>query len=125
MIEDKKILVVDDEDVLRMALQDMLTKGGFEVFTAKDGEEGLNIAFEEKPDLIFIDLIMPIMDGMEMLHKLREDEWGKDAKVIILTNADDIGSLPKTAMEHKCDYLIKTDWQISDIVKMAKDKIGE
>jgi len=59
---------------------------------------------------------MPIMDGMTMLEKLRHDEWGKDAKVIILTNLSDAGKASKSTLEGVRDYLIKSDWKLDDIV---------
>ncbi len=87
----KKVLiveVVDDEAPERSALRDKLTQSGFSILEAKDGEEGLKIALREHPDVILLDIVMPKMDGMVVLHKLRQDEWGKKASVIILTNYD-------------------------------------
>ncbi len=72
----KKILVVEDDVPELNALRDKFTREGFSILTAKNGEEGLAIALREHPDLILLDIIMPVMDGITMLVKLREDSWG-------------------------------------------------
>ena len=78
----KKVLVVEDERTLRDALVKKLSKEEFTVLSAKDGKEGLDTALAEHPDLILLDILMPKMNGIEVLQKLREDEWGAKAKVI-------------------------------------------
>ena len=83
-----KILIVEDEAIQRLALQDFLTKKGFTVLEAADGLVGLDVALKEHPDVTLLDVRMPKMGGMTMMHKLREDEWGKNASIIILTNYD-------------------------------------
>ena len=83
----KKILIVEDEASLRKALVEKFQREGFETFLAFDGVEGLDQAERIQPDLILLDIIMPKMDGMTMLKKLRESgDWGKQVPVIILTN---------------------------------------
>jgi len=83
----KTILIVEDERILRETIHLGLEKEEFTVIEAKDGEEGLLISLKEHPDLILLDLIMPKMDGMTMLKKLRDtDDWGKTVPIIILTN---------------------------------------
>ena len=80
---DKKILIVEDETPLRNAVSDILTFEGFGVLQAKNGQEGLDIALAEHPDLIVLDIMMPVMDGMASLRKIREDEsWGKNAHIV-------------------------------------------
>lgn len=82
----KTILIVEDEKILRETIHLGLESEEFTVIEAKDGEEGLLISLREHPDLILLDLIMPKMNGMTMLKKLRSDDWGKIVPVIILTN---------------------------------------
>ena len=75
----KKILIVEDEAPLRNAISDILSFEGFTVFQAKNGQEGLDAALLEHPDLILLDLMMPVMDGLTMLEKLRQDQaYGKN-----------------------------------------------
>ena len=64
-----------------------LEKAGFDVRRAKDGCEGLDLIEEHKPDLVLLDLDLPLMDGTDMLERLRATPWGKDIKVLILTNS--------------------------------------
>ena len=82
------------------------------------------MALKEHPDLILLDLIMPIMDGMKVLDKLRKDEWGKGVKVILLTNLSDTDKEAECRDQYNCDYLIKSDWKIDDIVKRVDQVIG-
>ena len=114
-----KILIVEDEASQRMALVDKFTREGFSVVEAKDGKDGLTIALQEHPDLILLDIVMPVMDGMTMLQKIREDAWGKDVKVIVLTNLSD-------ALAHgSYDYLVKSDWKINDVVARVRARLDE
>lgn len=123
-IQGKTILIVEDEPALCEALRDKLTREGFTVLSAKDGKEGLEIALIDHPDLILLDIIMPVMDGMTMLNKLRADPWGKGALVIILTNLSDAKD-PLVLFPHRSlDYLVKSDWKLDDLVAKAKERLG-
>jgi len=124
MTEKKNILlVVEDEQSLAKAVQDKFTKEGFEVLSAKDGEDGLIQAFEKHPDLILLDIVMPKMDGISMLRKLRDDEWGKDVPVILLTNLSDAEMSKEAVKEKANDYLIKSDWKLEDLVEKIKNAL--
>lgn len=90
---------------------------------AKNGEEGLEVALREHPDLILLDIIMPVMDGMTMLARLREDLWGKDAKVIMLTNLSDNEKVAETIAHGTYDYLVKSDWKLEDVVKKVRERL--
>ena len=121
----KKILIVEDEAPLRNAVTDILTFEGFEVFQAKNGQEGLDISLKEHPDLILLDLMMPIMDGLTMLEKLRQDPgFGKDAAVILLTNINDPEKVAMATEAGSYDFLVKSDWNIEDVVKKIKGRLG-
>lgn len=121
----KKILIVEDEAPLRNAVSDILTFEGFEVFRAKNGQEGLDLALAEHPDLILLDLMMPVMDGLTMLEKLRQDpEYGKDAQVILLTNINDPEKVAQATEAGSYDFLVKSDWNIEDVVKKIKQRVG-
>jgi CheY-like chemotaxis protein len=123
MTDKKRILVVEDEPGVVLALSDALKTEGFDVVTAKDGEEGLATALKEHPDLILTDLKMPGMDGIAMIDKLHEDTWGRDAAIIILSNASDLDTL-KSAMEHDTfHYIVKGDNSMADIVAAVKKRL--
>lgn len=119
----KKILIVEDELVLLQALTEKLKKEEFEVLQAKNGEEGLQQALNLHPDLILLDVIMPVMDGMTMLSKLRSDDWGKDVPVIVLTNLSDEYKVAECLQQGVYDYLVKSGWTLEDLVKKVKERL--
>jgi two-component system alkaline phosphatase synthesis response regulator PhoP len=80
-----KILVVDDEPNIVQTLQDRLEMNDYQVVTAVNGQAGLEKATSEQPDIILLDVIMPIMDGLEMLERLRKNEATRSIPVIMLT----------------------------------------
>jgi DNA-binding NarL/FixJ family response regulator len=75
------------------------------------------------PDLILLDLLMPEMSGMAMLKKLREDSWGKQARVIILTNVSDNKEIAEVLHNKTYDYFVKADTKIEDLVEIVKKKL--
>ena len=121
MKNNKKILIVEDEELLmEAAVAGLSEESKFTVLKATNGEEGLKVAFEEHPDLILLDIMMPVMGGIEMLEKLREDEWGKNVKVIFLTVLNDLDKLQIAIKYDVNNYLMKQDWKIADIVEKIK-----
>lgn len=126
METDKKIiLIVDDEAEYRKIFSDKLKGEGFSVLEAKDGNEGLKTALEKKPDLVLLDLGMPGMDGMTMLEKLRGNAWGKDVKVIILTNISDNQKLADAIKHHSFMYLVKADMTMDELILKVKTNLDE
>ena len=118
-----KILIVDDESSLRNVLKDKMIHEGFAALTANNGEEGLKVGIKEKPDLILLDVIMPKINGIEMLKKLREDDWGKTVPVLLLSNDDDPEHIRETLKDNATDYLIKSDWGLEDIIKKIRETL--
>jgi DNA-binding response OmpR family regulator len=121
----KMVLIIEDEPSLVAILTEKITSEGFEVLKAGDGKEGLDKALLGHPDLILLDIIMPKMDGVTMLTKLREDEWGKKVPVVILTNLSDDDMVSKSIQNGVFDYLVKADWKIEDLIDIIKRKLGE
>ncbi|MFA6392280.1 MAG: response regulator [Patescibacteria group bacterium] len=119
----KTILVVEDERPLLNALSTKLQNEGFEVIEAEDGEIGLKLAIKHKPDMILLDIILPKMDGITVLENLRENAWGKTANVIILSNLSDWDNTQKAVNLNVHDYLVKSDWEIKDVIKKVKSKL--
>jgi len=120
----KKILIVEDERSLMQVLADRLALEGFNVIKAYDGQEGLDSARKEMPDLILLDLIMPVMDGMTMLEEMRKDDCCKIIPAIVLTNLIDKEQVAKALSAGSYDYLVKTDWKIEDIIIKIKVKLN-
>lgn len=122
----KTILIIEDELPMLKALSDKFTLEGFEILEAKDGEEGLKTATSKKPDLIILDIFMPVMDGKVMFKKLRADEWGKNVPVIILTNLNpDDKTLDELMKNGPSYYFIKSKWKLEELVAKVKKELGE
>ena len=113
---EKSVLIVEDEADIREAMCEAVTDAGFKVSTAENGEVGLKKALAEKPDLILLDLVMPIMGGQEVMKKLRLDPWGKGVKVIVLTSMDDVRNIANAHGGTINDYIIKAHSSLDDIV---------
>lgn len=127
-ISGKQILIVEDEISLLGLLSHELIQAGFQVLKAEHGEEGLKIAIQKHPDLVLLDLLMPKMDGMTMLKKLRKhDEWGQNVPVIILTNLPgESDALLKEIQQTKpLFYLTKSNWKLEDIISKIKEQFEE
>lgn len=120
----KSVLIVEDEQSLRDALVDQFERKGYKVLQAKDGQEGLRQAFKNQPSIILLDIVLPKMDGITMLEQLRQNAWGKTAKIIILSNLSDWDNTKRAVDLNVRDYLVKSDWKIHDVIKKVKEKIG-
>jgi DNA-binding response OmpR family regulator len=121
----KKILIVDDEPVLADLLRAKLSQKGFNVIEAHDGEEGLNMALQEHPDFILLDVVMPKVDGLTMLKKLREDQWGSVVPVLILSNLNTTEAVKNSQSGGAFDYLVKIDYTLEELAEIVKKKLEE
>lgn len=121
------IEIVEDDDALLSVLVDKFTREGFQVLEAQDGKKGLDVALSEHPDLILLDILLPVMDGWTMLQKLRaENTWGKKVPVIILTNlsSDDDAQIANIVKLEPSYFLIKADWKIDDLVEKVRGRLN-
>ena len=119
----RTILIVEDQFSMAEALSLKLKKE-YNVLVANDGEEGLNIALKKNPDLVMLDIMMPKMDGLTVMHKIREDEkWGADVPIVMLTNISDPIHVAEASKVGVYDFLVKTDWKLDDIARIVKEKI--
>ena len=120
----KKILIIEDELAYVQLLHDKLTHI-YEVVDAQDGAKGLALAKKEKPDLILLDIRMPIMDGMTVLKELRRDEYGRSAKVILLTNLEASETILKQVVEDQPTYyFVKSDVTLDDLLNKVKELLS-
>lgn len=119
------ILTVEDDATLLKVMANALADEGFEVIKAEDGQDGLEKALKHHPDMILLDIMMPVMDGMTMLKKLRKDDWGKSVYVMILTNADPSPDLISEASRapYVSSYYMKSQYGVREIIEMAKEKL--
>ncbi|HPN96394.1 MAG TPA: response regulator [Candidatus Moranbacteria bacterium] len=119
----KKILVVEDEATLHRALLEFLTSEGFEVFSALDGEEGIEITKTKKPDLVLLDIILPKKDGYEVLDELKKNPETKSIPVILLTNLESAEDIQKAFEKGATTYLVKSSYKLEDVVKKIKETL--
>lgn len=119
----KKILFVEDEPTLQKAVGEILTQEDFKVFSALDGEKGLELIKKEEPDLVLLDLILPKKDGFEVLKEMKEDEKLKGIPVIVLTNLEGTGDVEKALSLGATTYLVKANYELEDVVKMIKQTL--
>lgn len=120
-----KLAIIEDEPAIREMYDFKLKKEGFTVFTAKDGKEGLELCQNHKPDLVLLDLKMPVMNGEEMLEKLRKTDWGADMRVIVLTNISRDEAPHNLRFLSVDRYIVKahhTPAQVVSIVREVLDK---
>ena len=105
----KKILMVEDESDIREAVQASLRSHGYVVIAAADGEEGLRKVRSEKPDLVLLDIIMPKVDGWQVLKAIRGDEDAaiRELPVVMLTANRETSSLIESQSQKATDYLMK------------------
>ncbi len=119
------ILIVEDERILADTLTEKLDTEKFDVIESFNGLDGLEFALKRHPDLILLDILMPKMDGFEVIKKLSEDPWGKDAKVIILTNVDNPGNvISQAGLGKNYEYLTKANTSLDEVVLRIKHKLG-
>ena len=119
------ILIVEDESALLEVLADKFSREGFLALTAGDGAEGLKAALKHRPDIVVLDIIMPSMDGLQMLKKLRENKWGQNVPVLILSNLSEPEQHEELLdADKRLGYLIKSNWGLDDVVKIVKETLG-
>lgn len=123
MEKTKKILIVDDEILVIKALADKLVAEGFSTDSAHDGQEALLKARQSKPDLILLDIIMPKLDGISVLKRLKAWPETQNIPVIILTNLSDDKQVSDALRIGDTDYLVKVEHTLSDILERVKKKL--
>jgi CheY-like chemotaxis protein len=129
MVENKnvKVLIVEDEEIICKTYADELSDSGFNVLVAGNGKEGLELALHEKPDIILLDILMPVMDGLSMMDQLRKDEnYGKKVPIILLTNlsAGEEKIMQSIIKNEPAYYLIKSDWTLSQVIEKIKERLS-
>ena len=118
------VLVVEDDASTALAIKGALEHEGFTVIHATDGKKGLAAALEKHPNITLADLKMPEMGGMEMIHEIRKDVWGKGARIIILTNVSDVGSVEEAMKNETFFYIVKGDTSMAEIIAKVKEQLG-
>ena len=115
-----KILIVDDEPDIIQTLQDRLEMNGYIVITANNGREGLKKAVEEKPDIMLLDVIMPVMDGLEMLEAVRKHPEVKDCSIIMVTARSQTQDITRAKACGIDDYVVKP-FDLSELLEKIEN----
>lgn len=121
----KRILFIEDESALQKTFGEILKQEGYEITSALDGESGLRLAKDKKPDLILLDLILPKLHGFEVLKKLKEDPKTKEIPIVVLTNLERMGDVEKALELGATTYLVKENYSLEEIIEKIKKTLGE
>lgn len=121
----KTILFIEDESALQKTFGEVLNQEGYQMISALDGEIGLRLAKDKKPDLILLDLILPKVNGFDVLKKLKEDKGTKDIPVIVLTNLEEMGDVDKAIKSGATTYLVKASYSLKEVVEKIKKALKE
>jgi len=121
----KKILLVEDDPFLIDIYTTKLKKVGFEVCVSRDGESALQLIEKERPDLVLLDIVLPHIDGWEILRKIKNNEKLKDIKIIILSNLGQKHEVEKGLKLGATKYLIKAHYTPTQIVEEIKNILKE
>lgn len=121
----KRILIVEDDNFVAEVYSTKLLEMGHEVKIAKNGEEGLAMLKEGAPDLILLDIMMPVMGGIEMLEELKKNGEWKNIPVILLTNVGEKDSIQKVQSLGVRDYLIKSHFTPAEVIEKIDAVLGK
>ena len=120
------ILIIEDNESYLTILSQKLTLEEFEVITAQDGVEGLKKAIDNQPNVIIVDLLLPKMNGIQIMEEVRKSEWGKNVPLIILTNVSPDDEILQTIMKNKPTYyLVKPEVTLSEIVEKVRNALQD
>jgi two-component system, OmpR family, alkaline phosphatase synthesis response regulator PhoP len=119
----KKVLIAEDEVSMQLALKRKLEQGGYDVRTASDGSQVLEMIRREVPDLLLLDLIMPKLDGISVLRELKKEESAKAMPVIILTNLSTGDKVAEAMQLGTFDFLVKSNYSLSDVLRKVDERL--
>ena len=115
-----RILLVEDDRILRRAVQTTLRRHGFNVVAADDGEKALRLAKSEAPELVLLDLIIPKVQGFEVLRRLKQDPKTASVPVVVLSNLSQESDVKHAMDLGAVDYLVKANLSLDQLVKKVR-----
>ena len=119
-----KVAIIEDDISIKDLYSLKLKREGYDVRAATDGVSGLKLIKEFLPDLIMLDLMMPVMTGDEMLEKMRTHDWAKNIRVIVLTNISKDEITTKLKPLDVDRYIVKADYTPKQIVELVKEVLA-
>lgn len=118
----KKIIIIEDELILAEALKERLTHAGYDVDVAYNGENGLEMVRDEKPDLLILDILLPGIDGYEVMEKLRDEKI--NIPVLVISNSGQSVEIKRIKELGARDFIVKVDFSLQDVEDKVKKLIG-
>ena len=122
-MEKELILIVEDDEFFSGLVAQKLNQGGFDVLIARSGQQAFEIIEEKKPALMILDLMMPEMDGFEVISKIKQDEKTKDIPIVVLSNLGQREEVDKAMSLGADDFLIKVNFTLDEIVEKIKEML--
>jgi DNA-binding response OmpR family regulator len=120
----KKIVLADDEQFISIAYKDGLTRAGFEVTVAHDGAQALELIKQVMPDLVLLDLIMPKVNGFEVLKTLKADPAMQRIPVIVLSNLSQQTDETEVRQRGAIDFIVKSNISLQDLITRLHSVLG-
>ena len=121
--EKKTVLLVEDDQSIRELYAVAFINAGLNIMMAENGKQGVEFALERHPDLILLDIDMPILNGHQAAERIRQDEWGKTARILFLTNHSDAQNVAHAIMQKPEDYIVKAQVPIKEIINQVRTAI--
>lgn len=119
-----KIAIIEDDEAIVQMYRLKFDADGYEVKTAGDGMAGLKLIADFKPDIVLLDLMMPVMNGLDVLARLRKDATTKDLKVVVLTNMGDAETASKAFAMKATDYIVKAEMTPREVSEKIKQLLA-
>jgi len=121
----KKILISEDDHFLATAYKIKLTKAGYDVLLTADGQEALTAVDQYHPDLIILDLIMPVKDGFAVLEELKKNDAWKSIPVIVASNLGQKEDMEKATHLGAAEFVVKSDLSLEELIRKIHKLLGE
>lgn len=120
-----KIIVAEDDDVLGIAYKAKLSRAGFDLRLVGDGDEAIKTLAEFIPDIILLDLIMPIKDGFTALKEIKENSLWKDIPIIVASNLGQPEDIDRAMKLGAADYIIKSDFAFESLIEKINSVVSQ
>ncbi|MFA5742442.1 MAG: response regulator [Candidatus Paceibacterota bacterium] len=121
----KKILIIEDEEIMLNLLEKKLKTAGYDVVTAENGQEGLDILKSQSFDLVLSDIIMPRLGGLEVMEKMSQDPELKKIPIIVISNSGQPVEIDQAKRFGAKDWLVKTEFDPQEVIAKVKKLFGE
>ena len=121
----KKVLIIEDDDHISKIYGIKLSKENVDTIIARDGQEGINMIASEKPDLVLLDLMIPIKDGFTVLEEVKKTPFGKNLPILVLSNLGQESDIEKATSLGATDYFIKVNLSIQEVIDKVNKYLGK